>query len=38
MGVPAGVQKAALEKWNDQAKSADVSKRNAPDQVEVPVP
>jgi hypothetical protein len=38
MGAPAGVQKAALEKWNEQAKSADVTKRNAPGQLEVPVP
>jgi hypothetical protein len=38
MGAPAGVQKGALEKWNEQAKNPDVSKRNAPAQVEVPVP
>ena len=37
-GAPTGVQKAALEQWNEQAKNPDVSKRNAPDQVEITVP
>jgi hypothetical protein len=38
MGDPGGVQKSALEKWNEQAALADNSKRNAPDQERVPVP
>ena len=38
MGSPTGVQKRALEKWNEQAALKDVSKRNAPDQEKVPVP
>jgi hypothetical protein len=38
MGDPTGVQKSALEKWNEQAGLADASKRNAPDQEKVPVP
>lgn len=38
MGDPTGVQKSALEKWNEQAANKDVSKRNAPDQEKVPVP
>ena len=37
-GDPAGSQKKALQGWNEQADLADVSKRNAPDQVKVPVP
>ena len=38
MGDPGGVQKSALEKWNEQADLADTSKRNAPDQEKVKVP
>jgi hypothetical protein len=38
MGDPGGVQKSALEKWNEQAALGDRSKRNAPDQQNVPVP
>ena len=38
MGDPAGVQKSALEKWNEQAALADPTKRNAPDQERVKVP
>ena len=38
MGDPGGVQKSALEKWNEQAGLADTSKRNAPDQEKVLVP
>ena len=37
-GNPAGVQKAALEKWNAQAALTDVAKRNAPTQANVVVP
>lgn len=37
-GSPAGIQKSALEQWNAQAKNADVSKRNDPNQVEIKVP
>jgi hypothetical protein len=38
MGDPGGVQKSALEKWNEQAGLADTSKRNHPDQEKVTVP
>jgi hypothetical protein len=38
MGDPGDVQKSALEKWNEQAALGDHSKRNAPDQQNVPVP
>ena len=38
MGDPGGVQKTALEKWNEQAALADASKKNAADQAKVPVP
>lgn len=37
-GAPTGIQKAALKKWNEQAKNADVSKRNDPNQVPITVP
>jgi hypothetical protein len=37
-GDPAGVQKQALVRWNEQAALADTSKRNAPDQATVVVP
>lgn len=37
-GNPAGVQKAALQKWNEQAALTDVAKRNAPTQANVVVP
>jgi hypothetical protein len=38
MGDPGGIQKRALERWNEQAVNPDASKRNAPDQEKVPVP
>ena len=37
-GAPSGIQKSALEGWNAQAKNPDLSKRNAPDQIEITVP
>lgn len=38
IGAPSGIQKSALEQWNAQAKNADVSKRNDPNQVEITLP
>ncbi len=37
-GNPAGIQLAALKKWNEQADLKDASKRNAPGQKKVVVP
>jgi hypothetical protein len=37
-GNPSGVQKEALERWNEQADLADVTLRNAPTQAKVVVP
>ena len=37
-GDPAGVQKEALKRWNEQAKNKDKTKRNHDDQQQVHVP
>lgn len=38
MGDPAGIQKRALERWNDQAKNPDKAQRNHDDQQPIQVP
>jgi hypothetical protein len=38
MGDPGGIQKRALERWNEQAKNPDKAKRNHDDQQPITVP
>jgi hypothetical protein len=38
MGDPAGIQKRALERWNEQAKNPDKAQRNHDDQQPIKVP